>query len=347
MGADVEIQRARYFSDAVAKSGWSETTAAAASLAVHPLDDDPEASPAFAKKVNRLARRTRKDLRRVPEVAAQRSSVAALRAYRDLAATHRETHYMTRYDQVLMAVLDHHEATQRQRQEMARAQPQIAGRGLAPGAGAARGDLSKGVLLATLAVLVVIAMAGAGVFLLLSSDDPEPEVLAAVETTTTTTTTTTSTTTTTTPPPPLRWAVDQCVVLIDLSAALARCDDPDADGRIVGVVDVPADELTTDEVAELQEALTAAGFEPGPVDGFIGPRTLDAAAQANESLALAETASLRATLISLRYAAAEAAASGPPMLPIRFEYAAACDERPYLESADGLLCLDTSSGSAP
>ena len=46
--------------------------------------------------------------------------------------------------------------------------------------------------------------------------------------------------------------------------------------------------LTPDEIAELQSALTAAGYDPGPIDGIMGDQTINAATTARFDYGLSD-----------------------------------------------------------
>jgi peptidoglycan hydrolase-like protein with peptidoglycan-binding domain len=58
--------------------------------------------------------------------------------------------------------------------------------------------------------------------------------------------------------------------------------------------------LSGDDARDLQRRLKAAGFDPGPVDGIVGPRTSDAARRYAEARTLASTDAARAMLVRLR-----------------------------------------------
>jgi peptidoglycan hydrolase-like protein with peptidoglycan-binding domain len=53
-------------------------------------------------------------------------------------------------------------------------------------------------------------------------------------------------------------------------------------------------------VRELQDRLKAAGFDPGPIDGVVGPRTTDAARRYAQARNLRSGAAGRDMLIRLR-----------------------------------------------
>lgn len=50
--------------------------------------------------------------------------------------------------------------------------------------------------------------------------------------------------------------------------------------------------LTRAEVRQVQERLKAAGFDPGPIDGIVGPKTRAAVIKYQTSNGLAKTGSL-------------------------------------------------------
>lgn len=65
-----------------------------------------------------------------------------------------------------------------------------------------------------------------------------------------------------------------------------------SDGAIVAVSGDDSEieaRLSTDEVAELQAALAAAGYDPGPVDGILGELTRTASAEARFELDLPDS----------------------------------------------------------
>ncbi len=74
--------------------------------------------------------------------------------------------------------------------------------------------------------------------------------------------------------------------------------------------DEPADEpLTGDEIAELQAGLLFAGYDPGPIDGIMGPSTRAAVTAAIADLGLGDGIGDRGVLEALRRMAREANAA--------------------------------------
>ena len=78
-----------------------------------------------------------------------------------------------------------------------------------------------------------------------------------------------------------------------LHAETAEVVDPGDEG------DLPPP-LTTDEVLELQAALTQAGYDPGPIDGVMGPGTRTAADQAIADRGLPDSITHRSLTNRLR-----------------------------------------------
>jgi peptidoglycan hydrolase-like protein with peptidoglycan-binding domain len=58
--------------------------------------------------------------------------------------------------------------------------------------------------------------------------------------------------------------------------------------------------LAWDEARELQSRLKAAGFDPGPIDGIVGPRTTEAARRYGEARTLRASDPSRDLLVRLR-----------------------------------------------
>jgi hypothetical protein len=65
--------------------------------------------------------------------------------------------------------------------------------------------------------------------------------------------------------------------------------------------------LTRDETGELQNRLKTAGFDPGPIDGVVGPRTIDAARKYGAARALTNADASKEMLARLRAEPAQAA----------------------------------------
>ena len=62
----------------------------------------------------------------------------------------------------------------------------------------------------------------------------------------------------------------------------------------------PSVSLTAEEILELQAVLTQAGYDPGPIDGLIGPATLAAADQAVIDRGLPDSISHRSLTSRIR-----------------------------------------------
>lgn len=83
---------------ALRERGWSAQAAGVAALAVMPFDDYPVPERAFEKAVRKRVRVLRKQIRNESEVETAAHATQALRDYRELAFTHGESHYKTRFD---------------------------------------------------------------------------------------------------------------------------------------------------------------------------------------------------------------------------------------------------------
>jgi hypothetical protein len=69
--------------------------------------------------------------------------------------------------------------------------------------------------------------------------------------------------------------------------------------------------LSLDEARELQSRLKSAGFDPGPIDGIVGPRTTDAAHRYGNARTLANADPAREMLVRLRAEPAQSAGLPP------------------------------------
>ena len=83
--------------------GLSSRDAAAASLALHPLDDNAVPSREFETQVQKLSQQFAKRSRTASPEQIASDSQAALAEYKQLAISLDETYYSTRYDIALQA----------------------------------------------------------------------------------------------------------------------------------------------------------------------------------------------------------------------------------------------------
>lgn len=72
---------------------------------------------------------------------------------------------------------------------------------------------------------------------------------------------------------------------------------PPSTFRAMNMAAVPT--LTADRVSKLQQALQQKGFDPGPIDGVLGPRTLAAVRNFQERYGIASTEIDNQTLYAL------------------------------------------------
>jgi len=72
---------------------------------------------------------------------------------------------------------------------------------------------------------------------------------------------------------------------------------PQATFRSIDMSAIPT--LTPDRVSKLQQALQQKGFDPGPIDGVIGPRTREAVRNFQEKYGISSTEIDNQTLYAL------------------------------------------------
>lgn len=86
------------------EKGWADPNPSLATLAVHPLDDYPTPSLAYEQALRPQAEVIARLIGSgADEATVAAAATAALEGYRATAADMNETHYITRFDQVLSA----------------------------------------------------------------------------------------------------------------------------------------------------------------------------------------------------------------------------------------------------
>ena len=155
---------------------------------------------------------------------------------------------------------------------------------------------------------------------------------------TTTTAPPAATTTSTVPPQTLGWEAGACASIEGETATLVSCDSPDAEVEMIPPGDASIEPLSPDQVAELQERLSLLDLDPGPVDGIVGPRTLEAAASAATSVGLAPDASAREVLIAIVASPNSQDATDESPRTIRAD-SIVCGPLSYVANSDGPLCI--------
>lgn len=101
--SQIDIARMALVVTLTEEYGFGPNLAAKATLAAHPLDDNPVPSRAFEKHVRKVNRRYGKALRnlRGKPQEAEVLTLKTLQSYKDLAIQHGESRYINRYDRAL------------------------------------------------------------------------------------------------------------------------------------------------------------------------------------------------------------------------------------------------------
>lgn len=137
----------------------------------------------------------------------------------------------------------------------------------------------------------------------------------------------------------ITWAVVPLLLLLVPAAVLALEGHPDSPlepAALIGKALRAGDR--GEAVNALQQALQAAGFDPGKIDGIFGPRTEGAVKQAQESLGLAVDGKAGYRTVSALAASDKAATSAPDAAPSTAVGPAATDE-PAVTASEGRLTV--------